>query len=282
MIEVEIAAGKPEKENFAIVAPEINGKTVSMGVRLKPIASKGSVETVNGLCDGDVQIGIVQLDVLVQRTAKSDCAGKIVTLGSPLYPYEGFMVVRDDTGEDSLSRMVENLKSSSVLHIAAGGAGSGGEATLRAILATKPDWKQVIDIQPDGNETALNKLRDHELDAFFVMDGPKSPLLNEVRDAIDSKTKQRIFKFVDVRPNQKLLDKEFNGRPVYGTITLQSWVFSAVKTISTPAVVAIRDDYYRANPEIAAKIRQATEDALPSIVAKAGAQPDWRENFQSR
>jgi len=280
--EIEVACGKIDKENCAIVVPEINAKTVPVGVRLKPLESKGSVESVNGLCDGDVKIAVVQMDVLVQRSAKPDCAGKIVGLGSPLYPYEGFMVVREETREDKFGDMVGSLKGGAVLRVAAGGAGSGGEATLRAILATAPEWKQIIDIQPDGSATALNKLRDREIDAFFVMDGPKSPLLQEVRETVDPKTKKRVFKFVDLRPGDKLLAAQFNGRPIYATATLEGGWFSAIKSISTPAVIAIRDDYYRAQPELAAKIRQAAEDALPAIAAKAGARPNWREDFERR
>lgn len=280
--EIEVACGKLDKENCAIVVPAINAKTVPVGVRLKPLESKGSVESVNGLCDGDVQIAVVQLDVLVQRAAKPDCAGKVVALGSPLYPYQGFMVVREETREDKFGEMVGNLKQGAVLRVAAGGSGSGGEATLRAILVTAPEWKQLIDIQPDGSATALNKLRDRELDAFFVMDGPRSPLLQDVRETVDPKTKKRVFKFVDLRPSDKLLTLQFNGRPIYATATLEAGWFSAIKSISTPAVIAIRDDYYRAQPALAAKIRQAAEDALPAIAAKAGARPNWREDFERR
>jgi TRAP-type uncharacterized transport system substrate-binding protein len=280
--EVEVACGKLDKENCAIVVPEINAKALSNGVRLKPLESKGSVESVNGLCDGDVQVAIVQADVMVQRAAKPDCAGKIVILGAPLYPYEGFMVVREETREDKFGEMVDHLKQGAVLRVAAGGSGSGGEATLRATLSQAPEWKQIVDIEPDGSATALNKLRDRELDAFFVMDGPRSPLLQEVRDTIDPKSKKRVFKFVDTRPNQKSLDLQFNGRAIYSTAILESGWFSAIKSISTPAVIAIRDNYYRAQPAIAAKIRQAAEDALPAIAAKAGARPNWREDFERR
>ena len=280
--DVEAACGKLDKENCAIVVPEMNSKTISANLRLKPLESRGSVESVNGLCDGDVKVAVVQMDVLAQRAAKPDCAGKVVGLGSPLYPYQGFMVVRQDAREDKFGDMVGDLKPGAVLRVAAGGSGSGGEATLRAILATVPEWKQVIDIQPDGASTALNKLRDSELDAFFVMDGPKSPLLDEVRETIDPKTKRRVFKFVDLRPNDRLLATQFNGRAVDATATLESGWFSSIKSISTPAVIAIRDDYYRANPDTAATIRQAAEDALPAIAAKAGARPNWREDFQRR
>jgi TRAP-type uncharacterized transport system substrate-binding protein len=280
--EVEVACGKLDKENCAIVVPEINAKTVPVGVRLKPLESKGSVESVNGLCDGDVQIAVVQFDVLVQRASKPDCSGKIVTLGSPLYPYQGFMVVRDETSEGKFGDLVSHLKTGAVLRVAAGGAGSGGEATLRTILANTPEWKQIIDIQPDGSATALNKLRDREIDAFFVMDGPQSPLLQEVRETVDPRTKKRVFKFVDLRPGDRLLALQFNARPIYSTATLESGWFSAIKSISTPAVIAIRDDYYRAQPGLAGKIRQAAEDALPAIAAKAGARPNWAEDFARR
>ncbi len=280
--EVEVACGKLDKENCAVVVPEINSKTVSQHVRLKPLESKGSVKSVDGLCDGDVQMAVVQEDVLANRSDKPDCAGKLVVLGRPLYPYEGFMVVRDETREGKFEDMVRRLAPGTVLRVAAGGSGSGGELTLRNILAANPGWKEVIDIAPDGSETALNKLRDRQLDAFFVMDGPQSPLLQQVRETVDPKTKNRIFKFVDIRPNDKLLATPFNGRPLYSSATLKSGWFSAIKSIETPAVIAVRDDWYQGYPGIAAKIRQGAEDALPAIAAKAGARPEWAQDFERR
>jgi TRAP-type uncharacterized transport system substrate-binding protein len=282
LVEVEIACGKLDKENCAIVVPEINAKTVSQDLRLKPLESKGSVESVAGLCEGDVAIAVVQEDVLATRVGKPDCAGKVSVLGAPLYPYEGFMVVRAETREDKFAEMIAALKRGEVLRVAAGGSGSGGEATLRNILAGAPEWKQLVDIQPDGAATALNKLRDRQLDAFFVMDGPQSPLLTEVRETVDPKTKQRVFKFVDVRPQDRLLAQQLMGRSLYATATLESGWFTAIKSISTPAVIAIREDYYRKESSVAAKIRQAAEDALPGIAAKAGARPNWREDFERK
>src|SRR5271166_4684219 len=280
MVEVEVGCGKLDKENCAVVVPEINGKTVSQNVRLKPLESKGSVESVNGLCDGDVQMAVVQADVLAVIAAKPDCAGKVVALGRPLFPYQGFMVVRAETREGKFGDMIDRLAPGAVLRIAAGGSGSGGELTLRNILANAPEWKQLIDIFPDGSETALNKLRDRQIDAFFVMDGPQSPLLQDVRETVDPKTKKRVFKFVDMRPSAKLAGLTFNGRNLYATATLESGWFSAIKSISTPAVIVIRDEFYKSKPPIAAKIRQAAEDALPAIAARAGARPDWAQDFE--
>jgi TRAP-type uncharacterized transport system substrate-binding protein len=281
-VEIEVACGKLDKENCAIVVPEIGAKTASQNVRLKPLESKGSVESVNGLCDGDVGVAVVQQDVLAARAGKPDCVGKVVMLGSPLYPYQGFMIVRAEERESKFGDLLRNLKPGAVLRVAAGGSGSGGEATLRNILSSAPEWKQLVDIQPDGAATALNKLRDHQIDAFFVMDGPQSPLLQEVRETVDSKSKQRVFKFVDLRPSDALLAIHFNSRALYATATLEAGWFSAIRTIATPAVLAIRDELYRGKPDAAAKIRQAAEDALPAIAAKAGAQPNWRAEFERR
>jgi hypothetical protein len=44
----------------------------------------------------------------------------------------------------------------------------------------------------------------------------------------------------------------------------------------------VQRDYYRAQPVLAAKIRQAAEDALPAIAAKAGARPNWADDFARR
>jgi TRAP-type uncharacterized transport system substrate-binding protein len=278
--EVEVACGKLDKENCAIVVPEINAKSVTRGVRLKPLESKGSVESVEGLCEGDVMAAVVQADVLAARVQKPDCAGKVVALGGPLYPYQGFMVVRAETRDDKFADMINHIKSGSVLRVAAGGPGSGGELTLRGILSATPEWKQLVDIQPDGSATALNKLRDRQLDAFFVMDGPRSPLLQEVRETIDPKTKERVFKFLDMRPAEKLLGLQLNGRRLYATATIEPGWFNAIKSISTPALLVVRDDFYQKDPAVAAKIRQSAEDALPVIAVRAGARPDWREDFE--
>jgi TRAP-type uncharacterized transport system substrate-binding protein len=279
-VKVEVACGKLDKENCASVLPELAAKTAPRGVALQALESKGSVESVNGLCEGDVNVAIVQADVLAQRVNKADCAGKVAILGGPLYPYQGFMIVRDDAREDKFADMIDGLKAGGVLKVAAGGSGSGGELTLRNMMASRPEWKQRIDLQPDGSATALSKLKDRQIDAFFVMDGPQSPLLTDVRETIDPQSKRRAFKFIDMRPGDKLLTARLNGQALYATAMLESHWFTSTKTVSTPAIIGIREDFYRKQPKAAAAIRQAAEDALPAIAAKVGAKPDWRKDFK--
>ena len=54
---------------------------------------------------------VVQADVLAVRSAKPDCAGKVVALGRPLFPYEGFMVVRADQRESNFGDMIDRIAS---------------------------------------------------------------------------------------------------------------------------------------------------------------------------
>jgi TRAP-type uncharacterized transport system substrate-binding protein len=235
---------------------------------------------VKALCDGDINVAIVQEDVAKAIGSKPDCSGKISILGNSAgYPYQGYAIARASDPEDKFSDMVENLKEGTTIDVAAGGSGSGGEATLRAILASEPTWKQSVNIQSDGSLVALNKIRDNQIRVFFVMDGPHSPLLDDVRNTIDPKTKKPVFKFIDIRPNDKLLAVQFNGKNLYATAVVAEGFFSSTKTISTPAVVAVRNDFYSAQAETANKIRQGAEDATPVITAKAGANPRWKHNF---
>jgi TRAP-type uncharacterized transport system substrate-binding protein len=148
------------------------------------------------------------------------------------------------------------------------------------MLDSEPEWKQLVDIQPDGAATALNKVLDKNLRVFVVMDGPNSPLLEQVRTTMDQKTKKQAFKFIDFRPNNKMLKKVLsNGSPVYGTATLQSGWFRDVRTVATPAVLAVRQDYYNNNASAVNKIRAAAEDAKPKIAADTGAKPNWADAF---
>ncbi len=281
--EIEVACGRIDKENCAVVVPLINERTVSQHVRLKPLQSKGSVESVRGLCDGDVNIAIVQADVFALESDTPNCAGKLSVVGSGLYPYMGFAIVRADRDDKKFGALVDHLKAGETLSVAAGGAGSGGEATLRTILSKNETWKQSVSIEPDGVAVGLNKVRDRQLDVIFVMDGPQSPLIKTVRETIDQETRRPAFDFVDLRPNAALLEMKLNGdAPLYATAVVAPGLFSSTKTIATPAVIAVRNDYYNSNPDTVGKIRQAAEDALPAIASKSGARPDWAADFTPR
>lgn len=286
-VEIEVACGKADKENCAIVIPEANSRTVPNGIRLKPLESQGSVESTNALCDGGtdggVNAAVVQADVLFSFLKSTVCNGKVTYLGSPLYPYVGYMIVGGKNSYDDFEKLVANVPDGKVLHVAAGGSGSGGEFTLRTVLASNPSWKSRIVIEADAGETALNKLKDGAVDAFFVMDGPNSPLLQRVKGDVDLKTNKPYYKFVDFRPNSDLRAMKYNGNnPLYATVTVAPGIFSSTKTLATTAVFAVTNELYRDNGVVAGKMRQGIEDSLPAIAAQSGARAEWRQDFAPR
>lgn len=279
-VELEVACGKPDKENCAIVVPAINERTVSQNIRLKPLEGKGSVESMEAICAGVVDAAVVQADVFYSRSQKTDCTGLVSRVGSPLYPYLGFAIVRADAPQDTFDKMVSALPQGGVLHVAAGGSGSGGEATLRMMLASNPEWKQSVDIQPDSADTGLNKLRDRQIDVLFVMDGPQSPLLQTIRDTVDPKTKKPVFKFLDMTPGSRLLGINLDkSQKLYATLPVAEGFWWNTNTIATPAVLVVREEFYRNNAAVVNRIRSAAEDALPVIASKSGAKPGWNRDF---
>ena len=277
----EVAAGRPDKEGFAVVIPALNDRLGDKNISLTRLSGKGSVESVDALCDGDVNMAVVQADVLVQRVTgvnsnKSDCSNKLVILGPALWPYVIYAIaLNDDKAPDSLDGMYSNLRPGNSLRIAAGGGGSGGEQTLRNILGANSEWKQATSIQPDGADTAFSKMKDKEIDVFIVADGPHSPLLNQVRDEINPDTKKPRYKFVSVE-SPKLMRATYNrGQKLYGSYKLSGGWFGSRNTIVTVGVLAVRDDYYRANGAVMGNVRQAEEDSLPDIATKTGADTNW-------
>jgi TRAP-type uncharacterized transport system substrate-binding protein len=278
-IALEVAGGRIDKENLALVLPEVNQRTVQSGIRLTPLESKGSVESTQGLCDGDVKIAIVQFDVLINIGNNPDCAGKLAVLGAPLYPYLGFMITSYKAHASSFEKMIDSLQPGQVLRVAAGGSGSGGEATIRRVLSVHPSWTARVSIEPDGADTALDKVKDGELDVFFVMDSPKSPLIKEVETSIDRKSGKPDFKFIDFRPSREVLEDIAFGRKVYATKVVARGFWSSTKTISTPATFAVRNDWYQDHAPTVRAIHKAIEDSLASIAAKTGSNPDWANDF---
>ena len=79
MVEVEVACGKLDKENCAVVVPEIDGKTVSQNVRLKPLESRAASSPSTG-CATATSRWLSCRRTCLRSGRKPDCAGKISVL----------------------------------------------------------------------------------------------------------------------------------------------------------------------------------------------------------
>jgi TRAP-type uncharacterized transport system substrate-binding protein len=115
--EVLMACGKADKGNCSKVVPAIASK-VSGGVVLEPANTEGSVESARLVCKGEIEVGgqkvavptaIVQADAADNvMSTQPGCAGNLLVVGQPVYPYTLFAVVRADSSYDDLWRMVKD------------------------------------------------------------------------------------------------------------------------------------------------------------------------------
>lgn len=276
---LEVACGKLEKSNCAQVLPRIGEQSVPAGLALQPVESEGSVESATGVCVGAVPAAIVQRDAADQRRRQADCAGRFDPVGKPLYPYFGYLVVSANADYSSLSAMLEDTPNGKTRTIAAGAVGSGGQVTLAAMLRANPDWKRVVNVASYGLETALQRIQDGSADAFFVMDGPGSELIEQIRTTVDAK-KKPLFKFLDVRPGRAFYAiKDWSSRPMYQEATIASGFFRDTRTVSVDAVTIVANDFRenrsKFGPRAVEILAGAIDRAQAAIWADTKTPRDW-------
>jgi len=276
--EMQVACGKLDKANCAQVLPRI-AEQVAGSVALTPIESEGSFESATGVCLGLVEAAIVQRDAADLRSRQADCAGKIDSVGRPLYPYYGFLVLRADAPYDTLDKLVRNTPEGKTLTIAVGADGSGGAVTMGYVLRADPEWKRVATTRNYGLETALQRLRDGSLDAFFVMDAPGSPLIDQIGSDKDAKG-NRVFQFGDMRPNRAFYAiKDWSGRPMYQEAVVTPGTFRSTKSVSVDAGMIVgngfREDRAKNGPKAVDALAAAIDRAQAAIYADTKTPRDW-------
>jgi hypothetical protein len=281
--EVHVACGSIKKANCDKVLPRIAEQSVPKGVRIIPVESKGTVHSANALCKvpDRVQAAIGQRDGFDEVRRQTECVGSIDLVGKPLYPYFGYMVTLASKDFDSLNEMVEKTPQGKFRSIAAGQIGSGGQTTLGYMLNNIPAYKQTILPQPYDQNTALDKLVEGGIDAYFVMDGPGSALIEDIAKRTDDK-KKPIFKFVEINMPSDFYKsvKDWNGKPMYYKSKLESGGilgFGSKDTISTDAVLVVANKYNQGNPGTKATsiIRESADKAEAAIRADVNAPKDW-------
>lgn len=275
---LDVPCGSIEKENCSIVLPEINNRLESRGIKLRPLPTQGSVASLKDLCRGVAQIAVVQEDALVAALQKANCAGIIRMLGTPLYPYAGFLIARSEIAQNNLSGMVRALKPGEIIKVAAGGPNSGGDLTLRNILENSPKYSPYISIAPYLPSAITEKFARKEIDAYFLMESLASNRIKEFREAKDPLTLKPLYKIIDLAPDQLLLSR-LRRTGLYGVTTIEKHWLGSIKTITNPSVIAIREDFFRDHREVAHDLEISIKDALPSISVRAGVAVNWRKEF---
>jgi TRAP-type uncharacterized transport system substrate-binding protein len=287
---VTVGCGVASKANCQLL-PLLQAESYQNKVSLEPFTSAGTLESGLGVCLNKVDAAIGQRDGFHQivRTSPSQnpnlppdgCAGKLRQIGAPIYPYFGFLVGRAD-GPSSLDKMVNAVEKGKSVEIAAGEAGSGGQVTLDNILNALPAYKQVIHIRAMGADEALPALSRGEINAFFVMDAPKSPLVSQIKEALDER-KKPLYQFMAVDlPRNFFTSPSVQGwgnSPLYYPVDIKipGWLWSShISTIATDAVMVVSTSYYERNRPVAGILAGSIDRSQATVRAALEVPADWK------
>lgn len=283
---VDVACGVLTKANCALVLPKIAHYSVPQGVTISPIESHGSLQSAEAVCKGIIQSAIGQMDAFSLVENSTACASSFQQIGSPLYPYYGYLVVLASNPANSMDDLVNNVQQGQTLNVADGKMGSGGQVTFQALLAADPNWKRVVAESDEDQDSALGNLSDGTLDAYFVMDGPGSALVSTIKNSVD-KNGNKVYKFLDISPDSSFFNElDFNGKPLYQSLILKSGWFIDTHTISTNAVLIVNTSWangqsWGSNPadsnstQAVNVLRQAQDQAEAAIMASTLTPPNW-------
>lgn len=278
-VELGVACGVPDKANCNVIVPEISQKLPST-VRLRPEETTGSNMSGQAVCANLVPAAVGQADTFKSLLRTPECAGTFEPVGKPMYPYYGFMIVRADRDYDTFSKMIDQ-RNGKALKIAAGSEGSGGHDTLQAIKDYAPKFANAISRENGGGQTALDRVTDGALDAFFVMDAPDSKFIDDIKSKVDEKGKN-LFKIIAMDLPSGFYNNDKNTFGEYQLYTEESfkipgWWFST-DTISVGAVTIVNKEFREAsdtNGKATSALRQATIDSTATIRDLTKTPEDW-------
>jgi hypothetical protein len=135
-------------------------------------------------------------------------------------------------------------------------------------------------------DTALRRVTDGGLDAFFVMDALDSDLLETIRSSTD-KNGRPMYKFLDLRPGKAFFDiRDWSGRRLFQQVVLEGGLFSSTKTVSVDAIVivnnAFREDRQKGGPLAIERLATAIDHAQAAIMADTKTPRDWQPSISQK
>lgn len=218
-----IATG-PSDGTYFQIAQDIKNVAAKDGIELQPMVTKGSLENIQLLGSGKVDLAIVQLDALrffsdVIKEAKGLDLFNSIKVVLNLYPEEIHILTNK---KDIQSFYQLDGKRLSV------GTEGGGSAVTAAVLLSVYDIKAVATF--DTFEDALKKLTDGNLDAIIFVGGAPLPFMSK----LDSS-----FHFVRLPANPAL--EQIYLRTTLGK-SQYAWAGADVETYAVPASIMGIDD----------------------------------------
>jgi TRAP transporter TAXI family solute receptor len=186
---VRIASGSPEGAYYAF-AHQYAEALAREGIQLEVLATGGSVDNLQLLADGQVDLAFVQGGVATDAQRKA-----FETIGSmyfePLWLFH-------QAGLD-----MQRLSALRGRKIGIGGAGSGTAALVERLISINGLDTTNVELAPVGGDDAVNALLRGELDAAFFVISPTSPLVQELlaNDQIEIASFSRAAAYVQRFPS---------------------------------------------------------------------------------
>lgn len=167
-VTLRMATGSKEGTYYAIAHSMVQVLSKN-GITLNVQESKGSLDNLKNLAEGNADLALVQLDVVGSLLAKGETADKIQLL-LPMYSEQVHFVARKDASISSLN----DLKGKK---IQMGEEGSGTYVSAQAMLAAvKLNPKKDCTVLNDPPKEALRMLLGGQADAMFYVGGAPLPL----------------------------------------------------------------------------------------------------------
>ena len=222
-----IATG-PSGGSYFQIAQDIKNLAGKEGIELQVIPTKGSLENIERLGTGKVDLAIVQLDALrfisdVVKQQGLDLFDKIKVVLN-LYPEEIHILTN--------RKEIQTFYNLEGKRVSVGPPG-GGTAVTAAVLFTVYDIKATVSEEPF--EEAVKKLEQGSLDAVFFVGGAPVPFIGKLGGK---------FQFVRLPTNPAL-------EQIYLRISLgkkqYAWAGADTETYAVPAAIMgldYRDEKY--------------------------------------
>jgi hypothetical protein len=272
-----VACGEVFDAACAKVLPRIATRTAQAGLELRPVESGLPLDAAATVCLGQVAVAIVPRDAVAQLGHQPACLGRYDIVGRPLYPYYAFLVVKAGTPFRRLDDLVSDGRRRV---IAAGAEGSGGQIALGVLRRINPDMERGIAVTNDEADTALARIADGSIDAFFTMETLGGALIDRIRMKTDPAGKP-LYTFIDIHPGPDFWrEGDGGGHCLYRVAAVDFGGSAPVTTLSVDAVMvlgrAFRDAHARGGPKAPDALASAIDVTQAAILTDMKSPSDWR------
>ncbi len=220
--------------------------------------TRGSVQNLQLVADGRVQLGLCQMDVLINKALKSKRMRKKVKIILPVYEEEVHIVT---------SKGVLGLSDLQKKRINIGASGSGTRETAKIILNELGFGKRDFYVNKSKPQLALEKIMLREIDAMFYVAG--APV--EMYSSLTPLASKRVHLLSMDDGIYKRLQKRFpyQRRAIKGGT--YPWQGAEVKTVSVSSVIIGKSNLS------AARVKALVKGAFARQTALGKAHKKWSE-----